>query len=160
MRKPFECKEEYTSGLSALKEFTSGKGSGFLLTYTDVERLTGFAKGSTEFEYLLRKRFIHFMLKERQIILHPVNGVGYRFLNPDEVVGDRIPLRFRKSRNQLRKGEREIETVAKDLNKIRNLGKRRLALSQSEYLTQKRKEINRALRQLKKSDTLPVAKPM
>lgn len=160
MRKSFECKEEYVSGLQALKDFTSGKGSGYLLTYTDVERLIGFAKGSREFDYMLRVRFIKDMLKNRGIVLQAVNGVGYRFMLPDEVVDDRVPLRVRKSRNQLRRGEKEIATVTADLNKIKNTAKRRLAISAQEYLIEKRKEINRALRQLKKTETLPTRKPI
>lgn len=47
-----------------------------------------------------------------------------------------------------------------DLNKIKQHSKRRLALTAQEYLKEKRKEINRALRQMRKSETLPVRKPM
>lgn len=159
-RKAFECRAEYTQALHALKEFTADKGPGYLLTYSDVERLTGLLRGSREFDYLLRVRFVKDALKHRGMVLDPVAGVGYRFMLPDDVVDQRIPLRVRKSRNQLRRGEGEVATVTKDLNKIKSLSKRRLALSAHDYLTEKRKEINRALRQMRKSETLPVRKPM
>lgn len=160
MRKPFECKDEYVDAMQALKDFTEGKPSGFLLSYSDVERLTGLIRGTREFDYLLRVRFVKEMLKHRRMVLQAVVNVGYRFMHKDEVVDDRLPLRFRKSRNQLRRGEKEIATVVEDLTKIRNLAKRRLAISTQEYLVEKRKEINSALRQLRKTETLPTRKPI
>lgn len=159
-RKPFECKDEYRDALEALKEFTKDKGAGFLLSYTDVERITSYNYGSQEFEYLLRVRFIKEMRKHRGIVLAAVAGVGYRFLSPDEVVQERPNLRIRKARNQFTRGQRELETATKDLNKIKSLTKRRLAISAEQYLKEKKREINAALRALKKTETLPVKKPI
>lgn len=159
-RKPFECKEEYLSGMDALKEFTKDKGAGFLLAYADVERITGYAYGSYEFDYLLRVRFVREIQKHRGIVMSAIPGVGYRFLSPDEVVDERPKHRIKKARNQFTRGQRELATATKDLNKIKSLSKRRLALSAEQYLKEKKREINAALRAMKKTETLPVRKAM
>lgn len=159
-RKPFECKEEYTEALEALKKFTKDKGPGYMLSYSDVERITGYNYGSQEFDYLLRVRFVKEMRKHRNIVLSALPGAGYRFLSPDEVVDERMNLRFKKTRNQLRYGENELSTATQDLNKIKSLTKRRLAISAEQYLKEKRREINAALRSLKKTETLPTRKPL
>lgn len=160
MRKAFECREDYIAAMKALKDFTEGKSAGYLLTYADAERLTGFPRDTHEFNYLVRIRFAREMLRHRRIVLQAIPTIGYRFMSPDEVLEDRVPLRIRKSRNQMRKGENEVLTVTEDLNKIKNTAKRRLAISAHEYLMEKRKEINRALRHMRKTETLPVRKPM
>lgn len=159
-RKPFECKDQYVQALEALKAFTKDKGAGFLLAYTDVERITSYSYGSAEFDYLLRVRFVKEMRKHRGIVLSAVAGVGYRFLSPDEVVEERPKHRIKKARNQFTRGQRELETATKDLNKIKSLTKRRLALSAEQYLKEKKREINAALRALKKTEALPVRKPL
>lgn len=158
MRKPFECKEEYTEAMEALKEFTKDKGPGFVLTYNDVEKITGYSQDSPEFNYLLRVRFRKELRKQREIVLSPVNKVGYRFLSPDEVIDERLPLREKKARNQYKYGEQELSTVAENLSKVKSLPKRRLAIEGLKHMKQKRLESNRTLRSLKKTETLPTRK--
>lgn len=160
MTRSFECKEEYQVALSRLGEFTAGKESGFLLMYSDVGKLTGYARGTYAFDYLLRTRFVAEMRNRRQIVLQAIPNIGYRFMTPEEVVRERTVLRVRKSRNQLRIGSKELQTATSDLSKIESLQGRRLAVSMESYLKEKKNDINAALRQLKKTDTIPVRKPL
>lgn len=142
---------ELEAAFDALRVATAHLQKGELLTWAEIERVSGFPQDSSHYRSVKRK-LSKFLREERGIAVETIVTVGWHLMTDEEQVTKAPKSRRRRAARQLKWGSQEVKGA--ELHKL-PIPLRKIKLMQEEHLEKELHEIRSGHTITRKSYTSP-----